>query len=208
MSDEAHDGSTLSRLTKTTLKGAVLFLLPMVLLAIVATHAIELAKHLMQPIKPYLPYPSMLGVSMSLLLAITALVVVAFAAGVLAGTARGKRLLKKAEESILARVPHYHMFKNMAEDLTRIGEDKGLEVVLVAGDGMWQFGYVVERISEEWSVVFLPEAPNPASGQIALVQNSRLRGIDLSITEGMAMIRRHGNGATDLLAGADLKLPN
>jgi uncharacterized membrane protein len=68
-------------------------------------------------------------------------------------------------------------------------------------------GYLLEPLENGWSSVFLPQAPTPMSGHVMYLPAGRVRPLDITMVDAMAIIRRIGVGSGEALRGVDLKLP-
>ena len=54
----------------------------------------------------------------------------------------------------------------MAEGLADVESAESVDPVLVSIEGGWQIGYLLEPLNNGWLTVFLPQAPNPMSGNV------------------------------------------
>ena len=106
------------------------------------------------------------GVGTVTVLSVAVLVLISFAAGIVARTAAGRRITRWSENSFLGRLPHYRVIKSMAEGLAHIENASGLKPVLANIEDAWQIGYLLEQLEKDWVVVFLPQAPTPMSGNV------------------------------------------
>jgi uncharacterized membrane protein len=68
-------------------------------------------------------------------------------------------------------------------------------------------GYLLEPLENGWLSVFLPQAPTPMSGNVMYLPADRVRPLDITMVEAMAIIKRIGVGSGQALRGADFKLP-
>ena len=66
---------------------------------------------------------------------------------------------------------------------------------------------LLEPLENGWSSVFLPQAPTPMSGNIMYFPADRVRSLDITMVDAMAIIKRIGVGSGAVLHGADLRLP-
>lgn len=189
---------------KSTLVGGVMFLVPVVLVVIVLKHALQLAGQLAQPLAEVLPIRQVGGVAVATIIAVVALLLIAFLAGLLSRTGPGRRVTHWFEESILGGMPQYRMVKSLAEGLTQIESGEGMQPVLMRGDEGWMLGYQIEEMPNGWRVVFLPASPTPMSGNVMYVEASRVRPLDLTMHEAMVLVKRLGIGSTAALNGVQL----
>jgi uncharacterized membrane protein len=189
---------------KSTLVGGVMFLVPVVLVVIVLKHALQLAGQVAQPLAEALPIRQVGGVAVATIIAVVALLLIAFLAGLLSRTDPGRRVTHWFEESILGGMPQYRMVKSLAEGLTQIESGEGMQPVLMRGDEGWMLGYQIEEMPNGWRVVFLPASPTPMSGNVMYVEASRVRPLDLTMHEAMVLVKRLGIGSTAALNGVQL----
>ena len=195
---------------KTTVTGGVLFLLPVALLLIVLSHAMRLAGKVAVPISKGLHLDSLgsvVGASAATVVAVLVLVIVSFAAGLVARTELGTRTSRWFEHSVLGGMPQYQMVKSMAEGLAQVENADGVKPALVSIENGWQIGYLLETLSSGWVAVFLPQAPTPMSGNIMYFPAERVKLLDIPMIEVMAIVKRAGVGSAAALSGVDLRQP-
>jgi uncharacterized membrane protein len=189
---------------KTTVSGGILFLVPAVLVLLVLKHALQLARPVAKSITDELAVTQVGGIAVVTLVGALLLLLVAFAAGLMARTRVGHRLTGWFEESILGGMPQYRMVKSMAEGLTQIESGQGMEPVLVRSDEGWQLGYRLEALPGGWVAVFIPAAPTPMSGDVIYVPEDRVRPLSIGMPVAVKLVRRLGLGSAEALRGVDL----
>ena len=189
---------------KDTLVGGVLFLLPGALLLWLADKVLPLARQLMKPVEGLFPGHVVAQFALGTLLAVLALLLVAFIAGMLARTTPGQRLIGWIEESIIGTLPQYRMAKSVLEGQGAGDGEPDVQPVLVpAGDG-WRIGMKFDSIDGGWASVFLPNSPKARTGSIVLLPESSLRPLALPIGETTLLLSRLGSGAGAALRGVRL----
>ena len=189
---------------KATLVGGLMFLVPVVLVALVLRHALQFAGKIAQPIAAVLPISHLGGVAIATIIAVAVLLCIAFLAGLLSRTGPGRRVTHWFEESILGGMPQYRMVKSLAEGLTQLENGAGMQPVLMRGDEGWMLGYQMEELPDGWRVVFLPASPTPMSGNVMYVEASRVQSLDLSMRDAMQLVKRLGIGSAEKLRGTHL----
>jgi uncharacterized membrane protein len=135
------------------------------------------------------------------------LIVIAIIAGIIAGTAIGKRLMRWTENSFLGGLPQYRLMKSVGEGLVQIESSGSLKPALVNIEDGWQLGYWIEQLQNGWVAVFLPQAPTPMSGNIMYLPANRVRFLDITMVEAMGIVKHMGTGSAKALRNADLALP-
>lgn len=192
---------------KTTLIGGLLFLLPLILLALVLRQAMGVAGKLAQPIAARFPVHEIAGLAIGTIVAALILLIAAFAAGVFARTGLGRRMTHWFEESFLGNLPQYRVVTSMAEGLTKVEGAAGLEPVLAEADGGWQLAYSLEKLRDGWVAVFIPQSPTPMSGNVVYLPSARVRPLDIGMAEAMKLVKQMGVGSADALKSVDLAPP-
>jgi uncharacterized membrane protein len=193
-----------------TLVRGVLFLVPIVLIAVLAREGYQMLRKMAQPIARLLPHDRVFGILAEDLLAITAILLVFLVAGLFVGTRPGRLLSNRLEETVLYRVPGYYLVRGAVGSFPGLREDERPEPVLVETDEGWAFALLVERLDHGFCTVFLPDAPTPTSGSIRIVEAARVRPLDAPMLGLLACLTRSGAGA-GALAGrvlVDRSAPN
>jgi uncharacterized membrane protein len=194
----------LKEFLKTTIVGGLLFLVPVILILFILSHAMRLFRAIAAPIAAAFPAHEIAGVAVASIIAAILLLVIAFLAGLAARTDTGRSVMRWFEESLLGGLPQYKMMKTMAEGLAQVEDSSGVRPALVSIEGGWQIGYVLEEMHGGWVAVFLPQAPTPMSGNIMYMPSSRVRLLDMPIGEAMLLVKRMGVGSADALRRTDL----
>jgi len=187
--------------------GGLLFLLPLVLVALLLGHAIRLAGKVAKPITDTLQVDAVIGSGGEEALAIVMLVAVSILAGVFARTKAGRTMMRWAESSFLGGLPQYQMVKTMAEGLAQVEGADGARPALINIEEAWQLGYVLEPLGNGWVAVFLPQAPTPLSGNAMYMPEERVRPLTITMVQAMAIVKRMGLGSAGTLGQADFTLP-
>lgn len=194
----------LKNFLKTTIIGGLLFLVPVILILVILSHAMRLVGKIAAPIAAAFPAHEIAGVAIASIVAAILLVLLAFLAGLVARTDTGRSVMRWFEESLLGGLPQYRMMKTMAEGLAQVEDSSGIKAALVSIEGGWQIGYVLEDMHDDWVAVFLPQAPTPMSGNVMYMPSDRVRLLDMPIGEAMLLVKRLGVGSAAALRHADL----
>ena len=200
----------MKRFLKTTIVGGVLFLLPVAMVLLILGYAMRLAAKVAQPISDKLGLDQLgdfSGIGVVTVLAVLVLIVVSFAAGIVARTNLGERISRWFENSLLGGLPQYQLLKTMADGLAQVESSSSLAPALVSIEDGWQLGYLLEALENGWVAVFLPQAPTPMSGNVMYLPAERVRPLDITMIQAMSLVKRIGVGSAETLRGADLRLP-
>jgi uncharacterized membrane protein len=186
---------------RTTIVGGVLFLAPFVILYILLGKAYELARLVIRPLAEWLPFESLIGLEAPTILAGLLLVVVCFAAGLLARTSQAKRLVSWLESALLSNLPAYSFMKSVGEEYAAGAPTSSHESVLVRLDDSYQFGFLMERLNDGHVVVFVPGAPKPWGGDVLIVEQRRVTLLSSSSKVAVRCLQQLGSGAGELVEG-------
>lgn len=185
---------------KTILLGGILYLVPIIVLLAIIGKAHQITSKLVEPLAANLP-EGLFGIGMIRLLAITAIVLFCFLAGLFARTNVAKRFGDWLESAVLANVPGYTIIKSISESMTGIEQSTGHEAVLARIEDAWQVAFLVERIEGGHVAVYVPGAPNPASGSVYFMTEDRIKPLDMPMANALKCVRRLGVGSNGLLRG-------
>ena len=154
---------TLRELFKTTIIGGASFLLPVALVIFILSYALRLVRRIAEPISHslHLDHLAGAGIGTVTVLSVVVLVLISFAAGIVARTAYGRRITRWSENSFLGRFPHYRIIKSMAEGLAHIENTSRLKPALINVEDAWQIGYLLNRSKKTGSSCFCRRRPRP-----------------------------------------------
>ncbi len=188
---------SLAGFLKSTLIGGIVFLLPFGILAIVLGKLFVIAHGIGESAHKRL-FPGQTSDVLPLLFAVLILLLLAFAAGVVARTALGGRIFAWLERTILVNIPLYAVFRQTVSDMAggsdSLAAEADTEVVLVRLDDQAQLGFLVGRREDGTGVVYLPSAPSALSGTVVLIAPERIEATSLTPTELVQGMRRLGTG--------------
>lgn len=187
---------------KTTLIGGVVLLLPLVVALAVLGQGVALVGKAAAPLIALLPQKTVGGVALASLATLALLLLLCFAAGLLARRAVGRRLSETFENKLHALYPRYTVFKAMTQGLAGGGEAQALRVVLVSFDDHQMLAMEVERLADGRVVLFLPGAPDPWSGNVVLVAAHRVSPVPAELAALNRILKGLGHGSARLLGRA------
>jgi uncharacterized membrane protein len=182
-----------------TIIAGVLFLAPLLLLLVLAQHAIQLIAKILHPVAAHLPFKAVLGIGVAEILAVLVLVIVGFAAGLLAQTKAAMRVRRTVEQLILSKIPGYTLFKTIAEGAA--GENTDMKVALANIDDAWLMSFIVEEHASGLLTVFVPSAPTPTAGSIYYLTEQQVKRVDVPVSAAVKCIMQLGVGSRALLEG-------
>ncbi|MGA8203831.1 MAG: DUF502 domain-containing protein [Woeseiaceae bacterium] len=182
---------------KTTLIGGAVFMVPVVLLFMIVLRAHSILKAAVEPMARFLPIHAVGGIALSSIIAAAILLLICFLAGILARSAVARSAIEAVEAKILNRIPGYTLLRAItnSRDENRVPE---LQPVLAKLDDMSQVGFEVERLPDGRCVVYLPNAPNPLSGIVCVLDAHRVTPLEISAKAVQEHVEQLGKGSAAL----------
>ena len=182
---------------KTTFIGGIVFLVPVVIVVAVVGKAFKIMLRVAEPIGTLIPIDFIGGVAVANILAVLAIALFCFIAGVIARSASAKKVYRAFDSALLA-IPGYAFVKGFTDSMDN-SEDaaKGLLPVIVQFDDNAQIGFEVERTDGGNVVVYLPGAPNPWSGSAVCFSEDRVKSLDITVPQAIQHIRALGRGLAE-----------
>lgn len=186
---------------KTTLKGGLLFIVPVFTLVYILGKVFIGLKKLFDPLTSNWQHKTLLGMDVPWIMVIIGLLLICFLAGLISKTRPAKRILDWIEESVLGNLPGYTFMKKTGENMLGVENEKSYQVILVLIEEARQIGFLIERIDENHVSVYIPGAPSPWSGSLYIMTNDRIAPSDLKYQEALNLVKNMGAGSGKLLAG-------
>lgn len=186
---------------KTTILGGVIFLVPIVMLAILLTKAYSIGMTVADPIDKVIPYDTVAGIALVNILAVAVIVLFCFLCGVLARIAFVAAKISTIDGFLIDLMPGYAIAKGVIGSVANQEEISALLTpVLVRFDDYSQIAFEIER-NETEAVIFLPGAPSTWSGSSLIVDVNRVQKIDVPTHRTVKTMRVLGRGSLGLIAG-------
>ncbi|MBM7061454.1 hypothetical protein JQX08_12135 [Pseudomonas sp. UL073] len=185
------------RFLKTTVVGGLLFILPLLLIGVLVEKAVHLLRPAIAKLLPMFPDHAIAGVTLFSLLALVALLLICFLAGLLARTRFARQLLEPLENGILANIPGYQLVKDTASRVAGLDNEEGLVVGLLEDDGRYVFCVTRDEPRDGMIAVYRPDA-GPAggtAGELLFVPAESFIRTDLTWLQVLTCLRRCGLGA-------------
>ncbi len=184
---------------KRTLVTGVLVLVPVVFIGYLGFQLFRFARLVFEPVVRLMPFDSAVGWLLLNLAAIILVVLFCFVAGLLVRISLFASYFDHIDSLMTTRVPGYSIAKGIVGGIVQ--NDDAIEShrpVLVAFDGGQRLGFEVERTTDGWSVVYLPNAPNPQTGIAVAFRSDDVRAADVSRLRSLEILQFYGKGLADL----------
>jgi uncharacterized membrane protein len=190
------------RFLRTTAIGGLIFLLPLIvvgaLIGQVVPIVLTIAESLGEILPGFLKTPG--GIALLFLLAIAILLLLCFAAGILASRSYARSLSEWFEKKLVLLFPRYAILKDQMAG--SIGGDQSrpqMKPVLVRFDDCIRLGFETERNEEtRIAAVYLPGSPDPWAGKVVLVGVDRVQAVNTSFASAVATSEQLGRGSTGM----------
>ncbi|MBC2716603.1 MAG: DUF502 domain-containing protein [Desulfobacteraceae bacterium] len=185
---------------KTTIIGGLFFMLPVVVVVVVVGKALKIMLLVGKPLGTLIPTESIGGIATANVVALLAVALCCFIAGVIAKSALAKKAYLSLDTALLA-IPGYAIIKGFTESMNNSEEvAQGFLPVLVRFDDSAQIGFEVERSEAGNVAVYLPGAPSPWSGSVAYFKEDRVKRLDISVAQAIGIFRKLGRGSVQSIA--------
>lgn len=184
---------------RTTIVGGLMFLLPLVVVALIIGKAFQISMLVAEPLGALIPVDRVGGVALANILAALVIFVLCYLAGLVARRSSIKEKVARIEGLLIATIPGYAFAKTMVSGVVKAEDEVGkMTPVLVSLDDYKQIAFEVERTPGGYVVVFLPGAPNPWSGSVVYVSEDRVEPLDMLPQDAIKNIRVLGRGSAKI----------
>jgi uncharacterized membrane protein len=184
---------------KTMILGGLLFLFPLVIVTAVVGKAFRLMLKIAEPLDDVIPADSVADVAAINLVAIAALLVGCFVAGLVAQSAIGRKVYQAADANLAGIIPGYAALRARLGSAVGDEERKTLKTVFMRLDDQAQIGFEVERLADGRVVVFVPGAPDAWSGVVVVLDADRVTPLDLEMRQAVRLAKNLGRGTAAAL---------
>lgn len=190
------------RFLKTTAIGGLLFLLPLIVIGALIGQVVPIVMSVAELLGEYIPVKTPGGIGLLILLAIVVVLLLCFAAGLLARRSLGKRITENFEKYLLLLFPRYAILKDqMAGSIGGHETRPRMKPVLVRFEDSQRIGFEIERTDEGLVTVYLPSAPDPWLGTVVLLNADRVDQAEIEFGDTVAIFEQLGRGSAALFAG-------
>ena len=191
----------LAELTKTTLIGGLLVVLPIYLSILLLAKTVAAIFALLSPVTAAIPA----GAQFRQVIAIAIVLAVCLVAGLVVRTAPGRRAKNAFERSVLEKIPGYALVRGLAE---RVSGDEGggaFQPALVEIEDALSPGFIIEELEDGRYTVLVPSVPTPAAGALFILPRERVHPLDVPFTQAVKVISKWGAVAGELARGVKVR---
>ena len=185
---------------KTTAMGGLFVLLPILLLYLLLSEALDMIVALATPIADLFPEGTFGKVEFPVILGLILILGLSFVIGLGLRAKIARRSGRWIERTILDRLPAYNALKSLTTGFAEAGKAGAFRAaLLVSADGEREFIYVIEDHGEDYLTVLLPWAPTAFAGIVKIVDRKRVELLDANLGDVSKVLSHWGVGANDLL---------
>lgn len=182
---------------KTTLIGGLVFLLPLIVVGFVVGQIVPIVLAVAKFLNETFGFQSAVGYLVLLAISVAVIVLLCFAAGLVARWTIGKRIGSFVERHLTLIFPRYSIYKDQLAG--GVGGDvlEGrMKPILVEIDGVTRLAMEIERTADKVVTVYLPGSPDPWSGSVCFLPEERVRAVNADVGQVMDTFEKLGRGAT------------
>jgi len=186
---------TLAEFTKTTLIGGILIILPVYLSIILIAKAAGGFLALVKPITDEIPA----SVQFREVLAVLALAVVCFVAGLIVRTGPGLRAKNAFEQAVLEKLPGYALLRGLAGRIAGQVEESTFAPALVEIEDALVPALIIEELENGSYTVLVPSVPTPMAGALYILSAERVHPVNVPFTTALKVFSKWGAGAGEFV---------
>jgi len=186
---------TLAEFTKTTLIGGVLVILPLYLSIILLAKAASGLFALVKPITAGIPA----SVEFRGVLAVLALAVTCFVAGLIVRTGPGLRAKNALERAVLEKLPGYALLRGLAGRIAGQVEETTFAPALVEIEDALVPALIIKELEDGSYTVLVPSVPTPMAGALYILSRERVHPVDVPFATALKVFSKWGAGAGEFV---------
>ena len=181
----------LAELTKTTLIGGLLVVLPIYLSVLLLAKTLAGIFALLSPVTATIPA----GTQFRQVFAILIVLAVCLVAGIAVRTAAGRRAKNMLERSVFSKIPGYSLVRGLAVRVSGEEGEGAFQPALVEIEDALSPAFIIEKLEDGRYTVLVPSVPTPAAGALYILPADRVHPLDVSFTQMVKVISKWGAGA-------------
>ncbi|MCA9005027.1 MAG: DUF502 domain-containing protein [Planctomycetaceae bacterium] len=185
---------------KTTAIGGLIFLLPLIVIGALIGQIVPIVLSIATFLSDYIPVKTPAGIAMLIGLSLGIVLLMCFAAGLVARWSIGRSLSRFVEKNLILLFPRYAIYREQLKG--SIGGDHNkpeMLPVLVRLDDMTRIAFEAERTDDKLVSVYLPGSPDPWSGWVVFMSPDRVERLDIPFSEALGICERMGRESLHLL---------
>ena len=191
----------LAELTKTTLIGGLLVVLPIYLSVLLLAKTLAGVLALLSPVTAAIPA----GAQFRHVIAILIVLAVCLLAGLVVRTGAGLRAKNMVERSVLEKIPGYSLVRGLTQRVSGNESESTFRPALVELEDALAPGFIIEELEDGRYTVLVPSVPTPAAGALFILPRERVHPVDVPFTQAVTVISKWGVGAGAMARGVSVR---
>lgn len=184
--------SRVLKFLRTTAIGGIFFLLPLTVVGMLLGQVVSVIWTASGAVGGYLPKEEPLGYALLFLSGIAILVLLCFAAGIVARRAVGRKFTATTEKYLLMLFPRYAIFKEqLSGNIGGTEFHNTMHPVVVTCIDYDRIAMEIERHGDRVTL-FLPGSPDPWSGTVVMADAKKVRPLSANFGDAMATFEQLG----------------
>jgi len=196
-----RDMKKLLDFVKTTALGGLVVIVPLGIVFLALAEVYSLLAGLTEGPAQILPFDPLINAVIVLLAQLAAIVLVCFFVGLFLKTRFGDQLKASIEQRLENLIPMYGLLRNLAQRLVGI---EGIELAAAEIDlydsEARVVGFIVEELPDGRYSVFVPISPVVTVGNLYMLPASRVRKLDVAMTDAIDYFSQWGVKGGKLVA--------
>ncbi len=191
---------------KVTILGGIVVLLPIAIFVLLIKWLVGLITDAIDPLSNIISDGLGLADYVADIIVVVLVVILVFLLGMIVKTRFGTFMHTFVEARILKRAPGYSIIRESVVQLLGNERPAFSQVALarICGDDTLVTAFIVETHADGRYTIFVPQGPNPMSGNVYHVNKECVHLVDTPASEAIRSIISCGAGSAGLIA-ADLK---
>lgn len=195
-----NQASRVWKFLRTTAIGGIFFLLPLTVVGMLLGQVVSVIWTASGAVSGYLPEESPLGYAMLFVSGLAIVVLICFAAGLIARRALGRKFTAATEKYLLMLFPRYAIFKEQLSG--NIGGNEfhnAMQPVHLECIDHSRLAMEIERHGDQVTL-FVPGSPDPWSGSVIVASADKVTPLDANFGDAMATFEHLGRKTQRILS--------
>lgn len=198
----------LAAFLKATTLGGLFVLLPVAVVLGIVVRTVIGVREAAQSIMEKLVGRDSEVAQFPMIFAVLIVIAISFLLGLAMISRRGKSVGSWVERTLLYRVPGYAAARAITRGFANVEQDGAVKPgILLLQDGGECFIFIIEELTEDRLVVFIPGSPSAVGGNVQMVPKTQVRRLNVRLTEVATVLQQWGVGSAKLLAKAAAASP-
>ena len=190
----------LAELTKTTLIGGLLVVLPIYLSILLLAKTLSGLIALVSPVTATIPAAAQFREVIAILI----IILVCLVAGIVIRTRPGRAAKRALERSVLEKIPGYGVVRGLTERIAGRDSAGAFKPALVELEDALAPAFIIEELADGRYTVLVPSVPTPAAGALFILPRERVHPVDVPFAQVVGIISKWGTGTGEMARGVKM----